>query len=89
MTPTFCTGRAKEAAMNFDGHIHEQSAFEPEAVRAMALAFEQTCNALKIFAGDEAGRRIIAVRIVDLARAGCLDPDELKQRILHEAQASL
>jgi hypothetical protein len=36
----------------------------------MSKAFEEACNALQVFAGDEKGREIVATRIIDLARRG-------------------
>jgi hypothetical protein len=48
-------------------------AFGPGAVDAMSKAFEEACNALQVFGGDEKGREIIVNRIIDLARTGLID----------------
>lgn len=67
-------------------HLTEQSSFEPEAVQAMARAFDESCIALNVFAGDEEGRRIVATRIIDLARSGVSDAAALRDRVLQEAR---
>jgi hypothetical protein len=67
-------------------HLNEQSSFEPEAIQQMARAFDESCNALKVFAGDVEGRRIVATRIIDLARSGVIDARALRDRVLQEAR---
>lgn len=68
-------------------HLPDSASFEPEAVIAMSTAFEEACSALQVFAGDENGRRIIATRIIDLARSGTIDADALRERVIREAKA--
>ena len=67
-------------------HLNEQTAFEPDAIEAMSKAFEESCTALQVFAGDEHGREIIATRIIDLARNGVIDPAVLRDRVLMESK---
>ena len=67
-------------------HLTDQSAFGPAAIEAMSKAFEEACNALQVFAGDEKGREIIAARIIDLARGGVVDAAALRDRVLAEAR---
>ena len=43
--------------------------FEPNDIKAMALAYEAVCNALYIN-GDAEARETIAVRVIELARRG-------------------
>ena len=66
-------------------HLTDQSAFGPAA---MSKAFEEICNTLQVFAGDEKGREIIATRIIDLARNGLIDPTALRDRVIAEARLS-
>lgn len=66
-------------------YLDDQAAFEPEAMAAMARAFEAACNSLHVFKGDEQGREIIAARIIDLARSGLIDARALRDRVLQEA----
>jgi hypothetical protein len=54
-------------------HLTDKTAFGPAAIEAMSKAFEETCIALQVYAGDEKGREIIATRIIDLARSGLID----------------
>ena len=67
-------------------HLPDQTAFEPEAIAAMSTAFEETCAALHVFAGDQMGREAIAARIIDLARHGLIDAKALRERVLREAR---
>jgi hypothetical protein len=60
----------------------------PVAIEAMSKAFEEACNALHVFAGDEKGREIIASRIIDLARGGLVDAAALRDRVVAEARMS-
>lgn len=45
-----------------------------------------SCAALRVFAGDQNGREIIATRIIDLARKGIIDPAALHKRVLTEGR---
>jgi hypothetical protein len=68
-------------------YIKDQAAFEPEATRAMAQAFNEACAALHISPDSPREREVIATRIIDLARAGVIDAKALRDRVLQEAQA--
>ena len=63
------------------------AAFEPEAIQAMSRALETACSALQITPAHERERRVIAERIIDLARAGLTDATALSKRVILEAQA--
>jgi hypothetical protein len=63
-------------------HLTDQTAFGPAAIEAMSKAFEEACNALQVFAGDDKGREIIATRIIDLARGGVIDAGALRDRVV-------
>jgi hypothetical protein len=62
-------------------HLTDKTVFGPAAIEAMSKAFEEACNALRVFAGDEKGREIVATRIIDLARA-------IRNRVVAEARLS-
>jgi hypothetical protein len=66
-----------------DGH----AAFEPEAIEAMSHALETTCKALQITPAHNRERKVIAERIIDLARNGLTDTTALSNRVIAEAQA--
>ena len=59
--------------------------FEPEATKAMAVAFENVCHALKVPDCADRERAVIAERIIELARVGERDPNSICQRVLKEA----
>ena|ERR1700733_762097 len=67
--------------------LKDQSVFEPEATRAMSIAFDETCRALKLTDAAKREREAVAVRIIELARRGEHDPARLCERVLHEAGA--
>jgi hypothetical protein len=62
----------------------DQSAFAPEPVQAMSVAFDEVCQALRLN-DDDTARETIATRIIDLARRGEHDANRLRDRVLHEA----
>ena len=69
--------------------IQDHGAFDPEATRAMSVAFEAACAALAIPHGQAREREVIAIRIIDLARTGVVDSSALSKRVLSEAQSSV
>ena len=58
--------------------------FGPETIRAMSMALEDVCRALKADS-DARAKQVIAVRIIDLAQDGEHDPARLRDRVLKEA----
>lgn len=63
------------------------AAFEPEAIQAMSHALETACTTLQITPVHDRERKVIAERIIDLARNGLTDATALSNRIIAEAQA--
>jgi hypothetical protein len=63
-------------------------AFSPRDIEALSSALEDVCDALSID-GDEVARKVIAVRILELARRGERDTRALSIRVLHEANGRL
>ena len=58
--------------------------FDPKDITAMSTALDDVCKILNLPVGNSA-REVIAIRIIDLARAGERSPTRLRDRILHEA----
>jgi hypothetical protein len=56
--------------------------FEPDATRAMGLAFDKACRSLCNADHPTIVKEDIAKRIVDLAKEGDSDPDHLCRRTL-------
>jgi hypothetical protein len=66
--------------------VNELTTFEPAMIEAMALAYQEACILLQVFAGDERGKQAIATRVIDLARTGVIDAKALRDRVLLEAR---
>jgi hypothetical protein len=59
--------------------------FDQETVRILGVAFEQVCIALRIGdCGDEV-KNAIANRIIELAKTGERNPDQLCERALEDS----
>jgi hypothetical protein len=82
------TTNGRDTSMPIRKHLTDKTAFGPAAIETMSKAFEETCIALQVGAGDEKGREIIATRIIDLARNGLLDSNALRDRVIAEARPS-
>ena len=65
----------------------KDAVFEPEATHALAIAFDDICKEMKVPDTDSDARRIVAARVIDLARDGVLDPTLLRERVMHEVSA--
>jgi hypothetical protein len=58
--------------------------FDDKDITAMSAALDDVCKILNL-RDDSSAREVIAIRIIDLARAGERSPTRLRDRILHEA----
>jgi hypothetical protein len=63
--------------------------FEPDEVRALARAFDDICREMDLPATAMVAREVVAMRVIDLAREGLIDPAGLKDRVLHEVHIAL
>jgi hypothetical protein len=66
-----------------NGASLRDSVFEPHDIKAMSMALDDVCAALKL--RDGSAKEVIAARIIDLARRGERSPTRLRDRVLHEA----
>ena len=66
-------------------YLKDDSAFDPEATQAMSAAFEGVCAALGLPHTNVRERKVIATRIIELARRGERNADQLRDRVLREA----
>jgi hypothetical protein len=57
---------------------------DPETRRVLGVAFEMTCVALGLEEQGDLANKIIAKRIIELAKAGERNPDLLCERALEE-----
>jgi hypothetical protein len=62
--------------------LQDHSVFDPDAMRAMSIAFEQACAALGMPETRRQEREIIATRIIELARRGERDSCRLRDHVL-------
>lgn len=60
----------------------EHEAFDPEATRAMGIAFENSCKALGLADRADPITGIIAKKIIELTRSGIRDSARLQTEIL-------
>jgi hypothetical protein len=58
--------------------------FDQKDIAAMSTALDDVCKMLSL-RDDSSAKEVIAIRIIDLARAGERNPARLRDRILHEA----
>jgi len=58
--------------------------FDQKDITAMSMALDDVCKILNL-RDDSSAREVIAIRIVDLARAGERNPTRLRDRIIREA----
>ena len=63
-------------------------AFDPDTVRAMGIAFENTCKQLGILNKHDAVTRIVARTVIDMARRGFRDEESLTAAVMQEFQQS-
>jgi hypothetical protein len=56
--------------------------FDPETRRVLGVALEMTCIALRTRDCDDGVRQAIAIKIIDLAKAGERNPDILCEQAL-------
>jgi hypothetical protein len=61
-----------------------ENVFEPKDVAAMSMALDDVCKILNLN-NDSSARETVAVRIIDLARAGERSSARLRDRVLREA----
>jgi len=57
--------------------------FEPETTQAMGMAFERASVELRLSGRSDPLGKLLADRIIELARTGERDPDELCARALY------
>lgn len=62
----------------------QDNAFDPKDITAMSMALDEVCKSLNLKDSSTA-REVMAVRIIELAKAGERSPTRLRDRVLHEA----
>jgi hypothetical protein len=67
--------------------MRKTAAFDESETQALAAAYDDICKSMNVPTDAEGDRETIAIRVIDLARAGALDPHVLRERVLREARA--
>jgi hypothetical protein len=62
--------------------LREGPAFEPEAVHALVLAYEDLLRHFELTDRDDPFTEIIAKAAIEAARLGACDPTEIRNRVL-------
>jgi hypothetical protein len=60
--------------------------FEPEEMQALVVAFEEICREMNLSPSATVAREVVAIRVIDLAREGPIDPALLTGRVLGEVR---
>jgi hypothetical protein len=58
--------------------------FDSDATHAMGLAFDGICESLRVRSDAVHDRQTIAVRVIELAKSGELDPVAIYGRVVNE-----
>jgi hypothetical protein len=62
----------------------QNAAFNQNDITAMSMALDEICNELRLPGGDNPARRVIAERVIALARRGEHSPIVLRDRVLRQ-----
>jgi hypothetical protein len=57
--------------------------FEPEAIKAMGIAFDRSCEALGLSKRRDRATEMVAKQIIELAERGVRDPDAMVGELMH------
>jgi hypothetical protein len=63
----------------------EGAALNPDDIRVMSMALDDVCKTLSV--DRHRDRKVIAIRIIELARRGERSPTKLRDRLLAEANS--
>ena len=56
--------------------------FDPEAIEPMVAAFKAACHSLQLVDRDDLLTQIVARKVVEVARTGERDPEQLRDLVL-------
>jgi hypothetical protein len=62
--------------------VPDAAAFDPEALRAMGVAFERACQSLGLADRSDAVTKLVAYEIIDAASKGERDSDKLFSAVM-------
>jgi hypothetical protein len=65
-------------------YLNSDGVYSPDDIQAMSMAFDDTCQELRLD-GDAAAKEAVAIRIIELARRGERSSTKLRDRVVAEA----
>ncbi len=65
--------------------VTDEAAFDPEALRAMCVAFERACRSLGVAGKSDPVTKLVAFEIIDAASKGERDADKLFDAVMQWA----
>ena len=68
--------------------IHDNAAFDPQAVKALAVAYDDACAVLHVIDNSDPGATIVAKKIIEHAQHGERDPIRLRDLVLIELRSN-
>jgi hypothetical protein len=74
---------SRECDVSISAYLKD-GAYGPEAISAMAAAFEDVCRAVEAAGRSDVTRDTLALKIIDLARSGESDAVVLREMALSE-----
>ena len=67
---------------------NDNAAFDPEAVKALAVAYDDACAVLHVIDRADPRTTIVAKKIIEHAQQGERDPIRLREAVLTEMKAA-
>jgi hypothetical protein len=65
-------------------YLNNDGVYSPVDIRTMSMALDDVCKALRLD-DHAAGKKAVAIRIIELAHRGERSPTKLRDRVLAEA----
>ena len=64
--------------------ILQNTPMEPEDIRRLVTAYEQTLRALSLKNHDDQITRLVAEKVIEVAQTGIRDPAQISERVIRE-----
>ncbi|MGA2995816.1 hypothetical protein [Bradyrhizobium sp.] len=64
--------------------ILQNTPMEPEDIRRLVTAYEQTLRALSLKNRDDQITRLVAEKVIEVAQTGIRDPAQISERVIRE-----
>jgi hypothetical protein len=64
--------------------ILQNTPMQPEDIRRLVTAYEQTLRALSLKNRDDQITRLVAEKVIEVAQTGIRDPAQISERVIRE-----